>query len=151
MKSCVDPPHVLQMIVAANACLIAALYHLLEDNFLADFIRKLIIAFKTNLAEELNKTETNWEAEGERPAVYKTRNTLLILCYLYDFDIMNEDFMQDVVLHLADNLNEDTIGHILTIIQNSGFKIRQNSPGSIKVMSKRKIFISNLIGHHRLY
>lgn len=35
-------PNIMQMIMAANSCLIAALYKLLEEDFLADFIRKFI-------------------------------------------------------------------------------------------------------------
>lgn len=133
MKSCVEQPHLQQMIFASNACLLAAIFNLLEDVFLSDFMRKIIISFKQNFAEELKESDTINDDEGLRPAVYKTRNALLIFCFLYDFDILNEDFMQEVILYLADHLNNDTITHISTIIQNAGYKIRQNNPGSIKV------------------
>lgn len=134
MKSCVEQPHLQQMIFASNACLLSALFNLLEDVFLADFMRKLIISFKQNFAEELKEADTFKEEDGERPAVYKTRNAVLVFCFLYDFDILNEDFIQEVLLYLADHLNNDTISHISTIIQNSGYKIRQNNPASIKMI-----------------
>jgi len=133
MKSCIDQRHVLQLILATNACLLAALYNLLGDDFLADFIRKLILVFRENLPNDAQKEAIDPNTEGERPQVYKTRNVILMFCFLYDFEILNEDFMQQLLVHIADNLNEDTISYILTIIQNAGFKIRQNSPGSIKV------------------
>lgn len=134
IKSCIEQPHVLQLILATNACLLAGLYHLLGDDFLADFIRKFILVFRENLPKENQKAVTQEISEGERPQVYKTRNVILMFCFLYDFETLNEDVMQQLLLHIADHLNEDTISYILTIIQNAGFKIRQNSPGSIKVI-----------------
>ena len=151
MKSCVEQPHVLQLILATNACLLAALYHLLGDDFLADFIRKFILVFRENLPNEAQKGNNEQVSEGERSQVYKTRNVILMFCFLYDFETLNEDFMQHILLHIADNLNEDTISYILTIIQNSGFKIRQNSPGSIKVINFLELMENNFLGHIRLY
>ena len=121
------------MIIATNASLLAGLFHLLDDAFLAEFIRKLTIILKENLETDPNSQEAQ-DTEGQRPEFFRSRNIILLLCFLYDFDVLNEDFMQDIILYLADRLNEDTVAHILTIIQNSGFKIRQNSPGSIKVI-----------------
>ena len=131
MKSCVEQPHVLQMILATNACLIAALYHFLGDDFLADFIRKLIICLRENVDNQPESTN----AEESGPGNYKLKNTVLILCYLYDFDVLHDEFLGELVVYLADHLNEESINVIMSIIQNAGFKIRQTSPGSIKVIT----------------
>jgi len=101
---------------------------------LADFIRKFIIILRENFPKNLDKTRAPGESEGEKPEIFKTRNVLLLLCFLYDFDALNEDFMQQTIFYIANNLNEDTIAYLGTVIQNCGYKIRQNNPIAIKVI-----------------
>ena len=134
MKSCVEQPHVLQLILATNACMLSGLFHLLGDDFLADFIRKFFLVFRENFPKVLDKSlSQNVESEGERPEIYKTRNVVLMLCFLYDFDALNEDFMQHLLFYIANNLSDDTIAYLGIVIQNSGYKIRQNNPTAVKV------------------
>jgi nucleolar MIF4G domain-containing protein 1 len=129
MKSCIEQPHVLQMILAANACLIAALYHYLGDDFIADFIRKITICLRENIEQK----PQSGNAEESGPGNFKLKNAVLVFCYLYDFDALHEEFLGDLVVYLAEHLNEETIVNIMAVIHNAGFKIRQTSPGSIKV------------------
>ena len=112
----------MQMIMAANACLISALYKILYDDFLADFIRKFIDIIRDNV---------DFGTDSQKRT--KVKNTVVFLSLLYDFEILHEDFLGELVVYISDHLNEDMIDIIQLVISNAGFKIRENSPGSIKV------------------
>jgi hypothetical protein len=128
MKSCIEQSHVLHQILATNSCLLAALYQILGDDFLADFLRKLILTLRANI-------DFKGEAVGDMEASnnYRLKNTLAVLSFLYSFDILHDEFIQEVVVYLADNFSEDNVAQIQSIIQHAGYKVRQASPGSIKV------------------
>ena len=100
--------------------MLTALYQIYDHPFLAVFIKEIITRLRKCF-------------DGSEQDHGKMKNLIVSLCLLYNFDNFAPEFIIDLIFYLANKLNEGTLEMIMIILQNSGFTIRHNNPGLIKV------------------
>lgn len=111
--------------MACTCCFTVGLYQVYGNPFFSEIMKKIIEKFKLISIENSDNLKEN---------IFKLKNISLIFSYFYLFDSITLDFVFEFITSLLQKIDNDMIEILLTIIQNTGLKIRKDNPKLLKDM-----------------
>jgi nucleolar MIF4G domain-containing protein 1 len=155
--ACVAPPMLMTGLIPVYIASIVGVHMQTGDTVqLGEYVFESVV---TELWKELEDSRQQNSDEGGRenePVEIEKRricNLMLILCCLYNYNIVHCSFMYDIVRHLIENFSEVDIECLLLLLSHCGRSLRSDDPLALKeivlLVQKKKAETSKLASSSR--
>lgn len=134
--ACVHVPVLMKgMIPVYVGCMIGAHIQTGDTVQIGEYMIEAVVSELWNDLEKFrrrNPTDTTDESLPAEIASKHICNRMLILCYLYNFNIVHCSFMYDIVRHLIEKFSEVDIECLLLLLSHCGRSLRSDDPLALK-------------------
>ena len=123
------------MIPAYIACIIGVHIQCNETVQIGEFVLEAVVTELWRELEVFRRRGNNETEDQGLPAEVVSKhicNRMLILCYLYNFNIAHCSFMYDVIRHLIGKFSEVDIECLLLLLSHCGRSLRSDDPLALK-------------------
>ena len=126
-----SPSNLAESFVINYVCLLKLVYSCVGTDVCAHFVQQLVEKYMTTF-ESLQATNTEDSAAAEE-SNKKCSNFMVLICYLFNFNIISSVLMSDIVMEIIKALKDEIqIDLVLKVIRISGFKLRSEDPTRLK-------------------
>ena len=141
MQACVATPMLMTGLIPAYvACLVGAHIQTGDTVQIGEFVLEKVVSEMWRGLKEIrkqNETRQNEDYDkdddvNDELANKAACNLTVILCYLYNFNIVHCSFMYDIIRHLINEFTEVDIECLLLLLSHSGQSLRADDPLALK-------------------
>lgn len=117
------------------ACLVGVHIQTGDTVQISEFILETAVSELWKELAAFRKRGSDDTVEDEVPAEVASKricNRMLVLCYLYNYNVVHCSFMYDVIRHLIDEFSEVDIECLLLLLGHCGQSLRSDDPLALK-------------------
>ena len=134
--SCVAPHMIMANLIPLYIACISAVYIQVPDSVQlgAFIIEKLVLDLWKGLKDIRNSLENSKinQEENEEMSNKEVPNLMLMLCYFYNYNVINCRLIYDLVRDLIRNFTEIDVELLLLILSHCGSQLRSDDPSALK-------------------
>ena len=136
-NACVKPPILMiGLIPVYTACLIGVHIQTGDTVQLGEYLLEAVVSELWKDLAFARSTAAEKKGNDDDPMVEKKTkpvcNLVIILCYLYNYNVVHCSFMYDVVRNLIENFSEVDIECLLLLLSHCGRSLRSDNPLALK-------------------
>ena len=126
MSLCCQPFHVADRLIFEKIAMIAIVHKNTQTDVSAQFTHS--VCWKLIEFWQSNNNEDSEKLVADKTGV----NCIKCLCYLYDFGVLSNKLVFDIIRKLLGDLCQPNIDALLAIVLNTGYNLRKNCPSDLK-------------------
>ena len=143
MQACVATPMLMTGLIPVYvACIVGAHIQTGDTIQIGEFILEQVVSEMWKGLQEIRKGEADDANVDDELASKATCNLTVILCYLYNFNIVHCTFMYDIIRHFISEFTEVDVECLLLLLSHAGQSLRSDDPLALKeivlLVQKRK-------------
>lgn len=135
--NCVAPHMIMSSLIPVYIACISAVYIQVPDSvkFGSFIIEKLVLDLMKELKKCRNASDTSMQLNDNMEKVRSSKeapNLMLMLCYFYNYNVINCRLMYDLVRDLITSFTEMDIELLLLNLSHCGSQLRSDDPSALK-------------------
>ncbi|KAK9766956.1 suppressor of glycerol defect, variant 2 [Basidiobolus ranarum] len=118
-----------------NAGLVCSLYRIIGVEAGAHFVQTLVESFEEHhkkYSKMANVNQKNVDHDDEELFGKECNNLIMLIAELYNFQVISNTLVYDIIKVLIDDLNELNVELLLKLLKAAGHQLRQENPASFK-------------------
>jgi nucleolar MIF4G domain-containing protein 1 len=145
-NACISPPMLMTGLIPVYVACVVGVHCQTGDTVqLGEYLLEMTVTELWKDIEALRSAKGDGGMEEDALNEHKSKpvcNLMLVLCYLYNYNIVHCSFMYDMIRNLIENFSEIDIECLLLLLSHCGRSLRSDDPLALKeivlLVSKKK-------------
>mmetsp|Transcript_4480 Transcript_4480/g.8598 ORF Transcript_4480/g.8598 Transcript_4480/m.8598 type:complete len:936 (-) Transcript_4480:876-3683(-) len=148
--SCVAPHMIMSTLIPIYMACVAGVHFQVGDKVqLGGFVLEQVVLELWQYLEKARKSSRDvTDGNGDIQSDKEGPNLMLIICYLYNYNIVHCTLMYDIFRHLIQSFDEIDVELLLLILSHCGSQLRSDDPTALKdivlLVQERSMEVINL-------